>query len=262
MASFQVESGVLIDMASRVTDRVEVITLDTGRLPQETHEVMDAFRERYPSLRISVQSPDPRALQELADRHGANPFYRSVELRRLCCDVRKVQPLARALRGHDAWITGLRRDQSATRAQTPVVAEDAAHGGIAKVAPLATWTSAQVWEYVHEHDVPRHPLYNRGYTSIGCAPCTRPTEPGEDERAGRWWWEREEVKECGLHPTPEGRPVEAPPPALRATSPGKRGRNASLLSPEHQSATPSVGARLASPSGPEHQSATPSRRVS
>jgi thioredoxin-dependent adenylylsulfate APS reductase len=204
VASFQVESGVLIDMATRVSDRVEVLTLDTGRLPQETYDVIDRFRERYPSIRISVESPDPDALGDLADRHGANPFYRSVELRRLCCDVRKVQPLARALRGHDAWITGLRRDQGPTRAATPVLAEDAAHGGIAKVAPLASWSSEQVWEYVRSRGVPHHALYDRGYTSIGCAPCTRPTAPGEDERAGRWWWERDEAKECGLHWTPEG----------------------------------------------------------
>jgi thioredoxin-dependent adenylylsulfate APS reductase len=226
VASFQVESGVLIDMATRVSDQVEVLTLDTGRLPQETYDVIDRFRERYPSLRISVETPDADALRELADRHGANPFYRSVELRRLCCDVRKVQPLARALRGHDAWITGLRRDQGATRAQTAVVAEDHAHGGIAKVAPLATWTSEQVWEYVRRHQVPHHALYDRGYTSIGCAPCTRPTAPGEDERAGRWWWERDEVKECGLHWTPGGEVVRtapgsgaAPSGAFGATSP-------------------------------------------
>ena len=135
----------------------------------------------------------------------AEPYARrSVELRRLCCEVRKVQPLARALRGHDAWITGLRRDQGATRSATPVVAEDAAHGGIAKVAPLATWTGAQVWEYVRRHDVPRHPLYDRGYTSIGCEPCTRPTAPGEDERAGRWWWEEGAKKECGIHFAADG----------------------------------------------------------
>ena len=209
VASFQVESCVLIDMATEVRDRVEVITLDTGRLPQETHDLMERFRERYPTVRISVESPDPNALRDLADRHGANPFYRSVELRRLCCDVRKTQPLARALRGHDAWITGLRREQSTTRATTAVIAEDPAHGGIAKVAPLATWTREQVWDYVRSHHVPHHALYDRGYTSIGCAPCTRPTAPGEDERAGRWWWERDEVKECGLHWTPGDRPVRA-----------------------------------------------------
>jgi thioredoxin-dependent adenylylsulfate APS reductase len=207
VASFQVESSVLIDMATRVAERVEVLTLDTGRLPQETHDVIERFRERYPALRISVETPDPDRLRDLAERHGTNPFYRSVELRRLCCEVRKTQPLARALRGHDAWITGLRRDQAATRAATPVVVEDAAHGGIPKIAPLATWTREQVWEYVRRHQVPYHALHDRGYTSIGCAPCTRPTAPGEDERAGRWWWERDEVKECGLHWMPDGHPV-------------------------------------------------------
>src|SRR5207237_8841912 len=158
----------------------------------------------------------------LADRHGANPFYRSVELRRLCCEVRKVRPLARALRGHDAWITGLRRDQGATRAATPLVAEDPEHGGLAKVAPLATWTRDQVWEYVRRHQVPYHALYDQGYTSIGCAPCTRATALGEDERAGRWWWERDEVKECGLHWTPEGRPLPANTVGARRASPSPK----------------------------------------
>jgi thioredoxin-dependent adenylylsulfate APS reductase len=207
VASFQAESGVLIDMATRLSDRVQVLTLDTGRLPQETYDVIDRFRERYPTVQINVQSPDPEALHQLAEQHGANPFYRSVELRRLCCDLRKTQPLARALRGRDAWITGLRRDQAATRATTPVVVEDSAHGGIAKVAPLVAWSRDQVWEYVRQHDVPHHALYDLGYTSIGCAPCTRATAPGEDERAGRWWWEQDAVKECGLHWTADGRPV-------------------------------------------------------
>jgi thioredoxin-dependent adenylylsulfate APS reductase len=207
VASFQAESGVLIDMASRLSDRVQVLTLDTGRLPQETYDVIDRFRERYPKVQIAVQAPDPEALRQLAEQHGANPFYRSVELRRLCCDLRKTQPLARALRGHDAWITGLRRDQSTTRATTPVVVEDSAHGGIAKVAPLVAWSRDQVWDYIRRHDVPHHALYDQGYTSIGCAPCTRATAPGEDERAGRWWWEQDAVKECGLHWTADGRPV-------------------------------------------------------
>jgi phosphoadenosine phosphosulfate reductase len=209
VASFQAESGVLIDMAARLSERVQVVTLDTGRLPQETYDVIDRFRERYPTVRINVQSPDPEALRRLAEQHGANPFYRSVELRLLCCDLRKAQPLARALRGHDAWITGLRRDQSATRSATPVVTEDAAHGGIAKVAPLVTWSRDKVWDYIRRHDVPHHALYDQGYTSIGCAPCTRATAPGEDERAGRWWWEQDAVKECGLHWTPDGRAVPA-----------------------------------------------------
>ena len=207
VASFQVESVVLIDMAAQVVAAPEVLTIDTGRLPEETHQAIDAVRARYP-IRLRVLSPDPDDLTRLAGEHGANPFYESVELRRHCCEIRKTRPLTRALAGYDAWITGLRRDQGATRAGTPISAPDPAHGGIAKIAPLAEWTRDQVWAYAREHELPLHPLYARGYTSIGCAPCTRATAPGEDERAGRWWWEQDEAKECGLHwqtPSPPGR---------------------------------------------------------
>ena len=135
----------------------------------------------------------------MVNSHGTNLFYESVENRRLCCDVRKSRPLERALRGYDAWITGLRRDQAPTRANTRVVDIDVEHGGIPKIAPLAAWSKAQVWDYMRTHDLPYHSLYDHGYTSIGCAPCTRATRAGEDERAGRWWWEVGGVKECGLH---------------------------------------------------------------
>ncbi len=205
VASFQIESSVLIDMACRLRDQVEVITLDTGRLHQETFEIIDTFQQRYP-VQIRVVSPDPGEVAEMTGRHGVNLFYRSPELRLLCCEVRKSRPLARALRGVDAWVTGLRRDQSPTRAVTPVVALDEAHGGIAKLAPLAAWTADRVWEYVRRHQVPYHPLHDRGYPSIGCAPCTRPVQPGGDPRSGRWWWEQDTVKECGLHWDPSGRP--------------------------------------------------------
>ncbi len=199
VASFQAEAGVLIDMACRIAPSPEVLTLDTGRLPQETHNLMDVFRERYP-IRLRVVSPDADELQAMTSTHGVNLFRQSVELRHECCAVRKVHPLRRALSSFDAWITGLRRDQSEERAAVPIVAPDDVNGGIAKVAPLARWSSDDVWSYIAANDVPRHPLYARGYTSIGCAPCTRATAPGEEERAGRWWWEREDVKECGLHP--------------------------------------------------------------
>jgi phosphoadenosine phosphosulfate reductase len=214
VASFQVESSVLIDMACRIRDRVEVITLDTGRLPQETYEIIDTFQQRYP-VQVKVVSPDPEELAEMTGRHGVNLFYRSPELRIRCCEIRKSRPLARALRDYDAWVTGLRRDQSPTRAATPVVARDESHGGIVKLAPLATWTADQVWDYVRRHQVPYHPLHDRGYPSIGCAPCTRPVQPGEDPRAGRWWWEQDVVKECGLHWDPSGRPSRRDKPADR-----------------------------------------------
>jgi thioredoxin-dependent adenylylsulfate APS reductase len=202
VASFQAESTVLIDMAAQLVERPEVITLDTGRLPQETHDQIDRELASH-RVRLHVQTPDPEEVRALVAEHGANPFRRSVELRRLCCDVRKSRPLARALSGYDAWVTGLRRDQAVTRASTPVVAEDDGHGGIAKVAPLVRWSEEQVWEYIRARGLDYHPLYDQGYRSIGCAPCTRAVGEGEDPRAGRWWWEQEAVKECGLHWAPE-----------------------------------------------------------
>ncbi len=198
VASFQAESSVLIDMASRIRPDVHVLTLDTGRLPQETHDMIDRVRERY-AIDVQVVTPDAADLQEMVGRHGVNLFYRSPEGRRLCCDVRKSRPLARALHGYDAWVTGVRRQQAATRSTTSIVADDPEHPGLTRIAPLATWSKDQVWAYIRENDLPYHSLYERGYTSIGCEPCTRATTAGEDERAGRWWWEHDEVKECGLH---------------------------------------------------------------
>jgi thioredoxin-dependent adenylylsulfate APS reductase len=199
VASFQAESSVLIDMASRIRSDVSVLTLDTGRLPQQTYEMIDRVRDRY-RIDVQVVSPDSAELQEMVGAHGVNLFYKSPENRRLCCDVRKSRPLARALRGYDAWVTGVRRQQASTRAETPVVAPDREHEGLTKIAPLAAWSKDQVWAYIKDRDLPYHSLYDSGYTSIGCEPCTRATTPGEDERAGRWWWESaDEVKECGLH---------------------------------------------------------------
>jgi len=198
VASFQAESSVIIDMASRIRKEVRVLTLDTGRLPQETYDVIDRVRDRY-DIEIEVVLPDAGEVTDLVRGRGVNLFYRSEVERRLCCDVRKSRPLARALHGYDAWVTGVRRQQAATRTNTPVVAPDPEHEGLTKIAPLASWSRDQVWAYIRENDLPVHPLYERGYTSIGCAPCTRATTAGEDERAGRWWWEQGGVKECGLH---------------------------------------------------------------
>jgi phosphoadenosine phosphosulfate reductase len=206
VSSFQAEAVVLIDMACRVVGRPEVITLDTGRLPEETHDLIDRVTARYP-IDLHVQVPDPDEVAGMVGAHGQNLFRRSVELRERCCEVRKVRPLARALTGFDAWVTGLRRDQSASRRHTPAVQVDRAHGGMAKVAPLVGWARDRVWAYIEEHDLERHQLYARGYRSIGCAPCTRPTGPDEDERAGRWWWEDSTTRECGLHLTGDGRLV-------------------------------------------------------
>jgi thioredoxin-dependent adenylylsulfate APS reductase len=207
VASFQVESSVLIHMASQRVERPDVITLDTGRLPEETHEVIDRMLRRY-SIRLHVEAPDASEVAELVSDGGPNRFRRSPADRHLCCEVRKVRPLKRALAGYDAWITGLRRDQSASRRLTPVVQMDPAHGDIVKLAPLAAWSRDQVWDYARRHQLELHPLYARSYRSIGCAPCTRAVGPDEDERAGRWWWERDATKECGLH-TVDGRLVRA-----------------------------------------------------
>src|ERR1700682_3072953 len=199
VASFQAESSVLIDMASMLRGDVRVLTLDTGRLPQATHDMIDRIRDRY-AIEIQVVAPDAAELEEMVRRHGVNLFYASPENRRLCCNVRKSRPLARALAGYDAWITGVGRNQAVTRADTPVVSPDHEHEGLTKIAPLASWSKEQVWTYIRDHDLPYHSLYDSGYTSIGCEPCTRATTKGEDERAGRWWWESEnEVKECGIH---------------------------------------------------------------
>ncbi|TMD72393.1 MAG: phosphoadenylyl-sulfate reductase [Chloroflexi bacterium] len=198
VASFQAESSVIIDIASKIRADLRVLTLDTGRLPRETHEMLDRVRDRY-RIEVEVVKPDAAEVDQMVAAHGGHLFYRAVEMRRLCCDVRKSRPLARVLSGYDAWVTGLRREQAATRANTQVVAPDPDHNGITKIAPLASWSKAEVWDYIRRHELPYHSLYDHGYTSIGCAPCTRPTAAGEDERAGRWWWEQNEVKECGLH---------------------------------------------------------------
>ncbi|HZO50483.1 MAG TPA: phosphoadenylyl-sulfate reductase [Gaiellaceae bacterium] len=189
----------LIDMAYRIDPSVRVFSIDTGRLPQESHDLIEALRERYPGLRLEVLSPDALQVERLVARHGPNLFRRSVEQRLLCCNVRKVQPLLRALDGLGAWVTGLRRDQWASRSDIRKVEIDHDHGGLLKLNPLAEWTEEEVWDYLREHEVPVHPLYAQGYTSIGCAPCTRPVAAGEPVRAGRWWWETDAPKECGMH---------------------------------------------------------------
>jgi phosphoadenosine phosphosulfate reductase len=218
VASFQAESIVLIDMACRIVSEPEVLTLDTGWLHQETHAYTKQVREQYP-IRLRILAPDAGELEAMTAEHGDMLFRRSVALRNECCAVRKVNPLARALRDYDAWITGLRRGQTPTRAGTPVVAADAGHGDITKVVPLAGWTRAQVWDYLAAHGIGHHPLYDQGYASIGCAPCTRATAPGEGERAGRWWWEGDSDKECLLHP-----PLEPGASADRQGVPARRSR--------------------------------------
>ena len=197
--AFQVDGSVVIDMAYEIDPGVRVFTIDTGRLPVESLEFADTLRARYPGINLEIVRPDPEHVRRMVEAKGLELFRDSVENRLLCCQVRKVQPLIRQLDGLDAWITGLRRDQWATRTNIRKVEIDHDHGAIVKLNPLAEWTARDVWTYLREHDVPIHPLYARGFTSIGCAPCTRAVEPGEDDRAGRWWWESNAPKECGMH---------------------------------------------------------------
>jgi thioredoxin-dependent adenylylsulfate APS reductase len=196
--SFQSTGMVILDMAWRLYPQVRVFTIDTGRLPQETYDLMERVRERY-GVHVEVYFPEAAQVEQLVRQHGANLFYRNPDLRILCCQVRKVYPLQRVLSTLDAWITGLRREQNSTRTQVRKLEIDHEHGGVIKVNPLADWTEQDTWEYLRAHNVPYHDFYDKGYTSIGCAPCTRPTRAGEDPRAGRWWWETDIPKECGLH---------------------------------------------------------------
>jgi phosphoadenosine phosphosulfate reductase len=199
VTALQADGMVVLDMAARMRPGIRVITVDTGRLPQETYSFIDEARERYPGTEWEVLFPDTAEVEAMLRRQGTDLFRRGVAQRMLCCQIRKVRPLTRALRDLDGWFTGLRRDQWASRAAIKKVELDHDHGGIVKVNALADWTHDEVWGYLRANDVPVHPLYARDYTSIGCAPCTRPIRAGENDRAGRWWWERNAPKECGIH---------------------------------------------------------------
>jgi len=199
--SFQKEGMVIVDLASRISAGVRVFTLDTGRLPDETYQMIETVRQRY-GMAVEIVFPERAEVEELVAIQGPNLFYSSVPARQRCCDVRKVRPLERKLETLQAWATGLRRDQGETRSGIPKV--ERGPEGRVKICPLADWSAARVEEYLARHEVPVHPLYARGYTSIGCAPCTRAVEPGESERAGRWWWEQDAKKECGIHFAPDG----------------------------------------------------------
>ncbi|HID94904.1 MAG TPA: phosphoadenylyl-sulfate reductase [Candidatus Latescibacteria bacterium] len=197
-SSFGAEDVVLIDMMVKINPRPRIFTLDTGRLPYETYDVMERIREKY-KIEMEVFFPDAKSVEEMLREHGPNLFYKSTELRKLCCEVRKIRPLERALADLEAWLCGLRREQSVTRTEIKKVEVDVAHNSIIKINPLADWTEKQVWDYIKANDVPYNALHDQNYPSIGCAPCTRAVKPGEDIRAGRWWWETPEKKECGLH---------------------------------------------------------------
>jgi sulfate adenylyltransferase len=217
-SSFGAEDVVVIDMLAKLRKDIQVFTIDTGRLNQETYDVMDAVRDKY-GITIDTYFPDQKEVEEMVTEHGLNLFYRSVENRKRCCDVRKVRPLNRALSRLDAWITGLRRDQASSRAVIQKVEIDHGHGNIIKVNPIAHWTWDMLWDYIKKNDVPYNKLHDNGYPSIGCEPCTRAIKPGEDMRAGRWWWEQHMDKECGMHSKPVKKKLfvlvessEIPPP--------------------------------------------------
>ena len=196
-SSLAAEDMVLTDLILRAKLPIRIFTLETGRLHKETLGMLERIREVY-GYEVEPYRPDAAAVDAYVQQNGLNAFYDSVEMRKECCRIRKVDPLNRALAGQRAWITGQRRTQSATRVELHVQEDDAAHG-MAKFNPLADWSEEDVWHYIRSNEVPYNPLHDRGYPSIGCEPCTRAIQPGEDVRAGRWWWENPESKECGLH---------------------------------------------------------------
>ena len=197
-SSFGAEDAVIIDIMFNINPESRLFTLDTGRLPQETYDVMDEVRKRY-NTKIEVLFPDAKEVEEMVNDKGMNLFYDSEENRKLCCAIRKVHPMNKMLKTLDGWITGLRKDQNKNRSDAKMLEIDEMHGDIVKVNPLVDWTYDQTWDYVKSNNCPYNKLLDQGYPSIGCEPCTRPIKIGEDIRAGRWWWENDTNKECGIH---------------------------------------------------------------
>jgi phosphoadenosine phosphosulfate reductase len=195
--SLGAEDQVLTDMIVQTDKSTKIFTLDTGRVFPETYKVLDESNKKY-GINIEVYFPENSKVEEMVNSKGINLFYASIENRKLCCNIRKIEPLKRALKDIDVWVTGLRKDQSVTRFFTPLVEWDEGNKVI-KVNPLLKWTEKDVWKYIKDNDVPYNELHDKGFPSIGCQPCTRAIEKGEDVRAGRWWWELPENKECGLH---------------------------------------------------------------
>jgi phosphoadenosine phosphosulfate reductase len=196
-SSFSIEDQVITHMLSMISKDPEIFTLDTGRLPYETYNLIDKTREHY-NIKIDVYFPDYTAVEEMVKEKGVNLFYDSVENRKRCCHIRKVEPLKRALKEKEVWITGLRKEQSVTRENLKIVEYDNGYE-IIKVNPLLNWTEKQIWDYIKSNNIPYNQLYKQNYRSIGCAPCTRPVQEGGNIRDGRWWWENPDSKECGLH---------------------------------------------------------------
>ncbi len=195
--SFGAEDQVLTHMVCSIDPKCEIFTLDTGRLPEETYRVWERTERRY-GIKIVPYYPEREAVEELVLKQGINGFYESIEKRKECCRVRKIEPLKRALKDKRAWITGLRREQSVTRVEAKAIEHDETFG-LLKLNPLFGWSTEDVWAYIKAHNIPYNELHEKGYPSIGCEPCTRAVKEGEDIRSGRWWWESPEHKECGLH---------------------------------------------------------------
>jgi len=196
-SSLAAEDMVLTDLILKARLPIAIFSLETGRLHAETLSMIERVKQAY-DYDIALYRPQPGAVERYVRDYGLNAFYDSVEMRKECCRIRKVEPLGRALAGKQAWITGQRRAQSTTRSELAVQEDDLGHG-MQKFNPLADWSERDVWDYLRQNDVPYNALHDRGYPSIGCEPCTRAVQPGEDVRAGRWWWENPESKECGLH---------------------------------------------------------------
>ena len=202
--SFGAPEGLaILDMMHRIDSDSRVFVLDTGRIPQATYDLMDRVRDRY-GKEIEVIFPEAEAVQKMVRSKGMNLFYESIEHRQLCCRIRKVEPLNRYLSTLDAWVSGLRRDQNVTRKDTAKVEMDYIHGGIVKINPIADWTRDDILGYVKAQNVPINRLHAEDYPSVGCEPCSRAIRPGEDERAGRWWWESADTRECGIHVEGQG----------------------------------------------------------
>jgi phosphoadenosine phosphosulfate reductase len=197
-SSFGAEDVVVIDMMMKINPKARIFTLDTGRLNQKTYDVMDEIRQKY-NMNIEVMFPDPNEVEQMVRVNGLNLFYHSIGNRKLCCSIRKVHSLNRMLSTLDGWITGLRADQTEVRLKSNKLEFDEQHNGIIKVNPIIGWTWDQTWDYIKKNNIPYNKLHDDGFTSIGCEPCTRAIKAGESLRAGRWWWELDSQKECGLH---------------------------------------------------------------
>ncbi len=196
--SFQAQGMVLIDMLMKIDNNARIFTVDTGRLNQQTYDVLDEVRSKYGN-KIEVLFPDRKQVEDMVRENGTNLFYKGVENRLMCCQIRKTNPLNNFLKSVDGWITSIRREQTETRAKADKFELDTLHGNILKVNPIVDWSGEMVWDYINKNKVPYNKLHDLGYPSIGCEPCTRAIKEGEDPRSGRWWWESDSAKECGIH---------------------------------------------------------------